>query len=898
MAWKLYSVIVVKKSILRKTHAYGGASLCLLFMLLLVAGPGMAWAGAVEVGGTQRETRIVFPLPQPMHPGIIHQGQTLIVNFPNTVGDAVTLRDIYMIESLIFDGREARITITCPFTYRTSLEDKPPRFILDLSDTTTGTAAACPIDHIETTPSNTGTGVIITFYLKESPWPRVFTSKNSRIYLVFDEEISCHREIPLLVSSVPLLDYSGIMKMQDGTAVCFVLAEQNTISRVDAREGLQKIMLMVDSTGMITPERRLTIARRAFDSGDVATAIRSLEPFRRELSTEENILLARAYWARSYPYRMDTLATEALQLMNQSIQNLSPGLGKEQVLLEYCTMLIHAGMFSDALNSIRILKGSSSHDTVILAYIQEIDILNRKGSYQDAFVANKRMLTYKGEHKLPDSIRGYYLSVLADTYLGLNAYARALELYRQAESVDPSLFRHDPDLFIRMGKSAFFLHDYHTARDLILSAINLGNPETKQDALLMLGDCLYQLNEKDKAVGIFSEVENIAPRSESGIIAKLRTTKILLEKDLSVNGSLSDKTFYEIMDIYEGLKHTQEYSEGQLGSIIKVRIAQTYALHGDWEESLEAYHRVWIETKPEDPVHRYAEAEAIDAILTLLNDLYTSGKYDVIRELYTTYQDSFIKGITQSEALFQLGHSLYELGLGPIAHPLLGQSIQKKLSSMDQALALLFQIDYDSGDLSQALAWNTLYIERFPKGGDARSMREHRGEILYLLGRDQEAIEYLEEFAHGEGDRALSAKHMLADIYRNLSRPREEAAVLDSILSLSNTHHSPIIEKSLFLRANQLRRTGEDERAITLYHELLASYPESTYRHWALYHLAQINIHKEHHLEAKDILDTILSQSDDTILLSAATSLANELDLKDDIHVYTTLKNRFGKDKN
>ncbi|HDP25247.1 MAG TPA: tetratricopeptide repeat protein [Deltaproteobacteria bacterium] len=645
----------------------------------------------------------------------------------------------------------------------------------------------------------------------------------------------------------------------------------------------------------ISPEKRYAMAATAFDAGDVSSVIRSLEEAHGGLSPQEMVLLARAFWARSYPYRMDTLATEALHLMNQALSVMPTEADKEQLMFEYSTMLLHAGLISEAQNLLRVLKESLHPDMVIKAHIQEIDVLNHRGSFQDAFVANRRMLAIKGDDEMPEDMSGRYLSILADTYLGLNAHQKALDLYHEAVTTDSSLLRNDPDLFSRMGKAAFGLGAYATAREHLLSAINQGNPDSRQDALLMLGDSLSHLDEKDKAMTVFSEVETLAPHSESGIIAKLRTAKILLEKDLAMHGSLTDSTFYEIMDIYEALKTTREYSEGQLGSIIRVRIAQTYAHRGDWEESLQAYYRVWFETTPEDPIHRYAQTEAVETLQTRVAELYTAGKYDQVCELHNAYQDSFIREITCSETLFRLGHSLYEMGQGYQARPLLILSTEHDVSAKDQALALLYQIDYDSGNFSQALQWSARYLERFGQGTDARSMRELRGELLYLLRHYEEAIEYFEEMAGQEGEKRLSAQFKLADIYRNLDRRTDEARVLDSIISASPGQRSPIMEQALFLRATQLKESGELQRAMTLYREFLESYPDSHHTDWAMYHLAQITMEVSSHQEALTLVHDILSRSTDTILLSAATSLANEIDLDRDIQDFHLRRTRFSE---
>jgi TolA-binding protein len=509
-------------------------------------------------------------------------------------------------------------------------------------------------------------------------------------------------------------------------------------------------------------------------------------------------------------------------------------------------------------------------------------------------VENKRLRNTFDMNAMQKEIKGYYLSVVGDTYLGLNAYSKALRFYHDALEEDPTLFSYDPALYSHMARASYSLKDFAKAKEYILLAINLGNPANKAAHLLEMGDCLYQLGEKEKAMSIFAEVENISPKSDSGIIAKLRTARILRERDLETAGELTDKTFYEIMDIYESLKTSDEYQEGPLGSLVKIRIAQTFSLREDWDNALEAYYRAWIDTKNDDPIHLYAQAEAEKTILSRLGALYQEDHYDLIYDLYTIYEDSFMKDITQGDAMFILGDSMRRLDYPDKARPLLITVTKSTSPRKPQAIATLFTMDYHLGNYHQALQWNSAYLVGYPDGPAAGLMRETRGELLYHMNILEEAAVYLEPIAAKGDEKSLKALSMLAGIHRRLENPQKERDTLEKIIAYHGLVTSPIIERALYARAKQLIATKDNPRAETLLHEMIVTYPESSYKDWARYHLATIAHASDKPAEARTLLTSVIRNSTDSVLLNTASSYLKEMDLVTSLDEFNNLKNRFG----
>jgi tetratricopeptide (TPR) repeat protein len=867
-----------------------GSSWIIGWFLLLMCVPSAlpAYQGTVQIGGGPDRARIVFGLERHALPVLEQKDQTLIVNFPNTVGKPATFTDIFIISRFAFDGKMAVISMNRPFTYTGSTSGDSPQFILDIA-LKQDASAPCPIDYIESNIHDAGVAVGIV--VNPGKWPEVRCIKNKRVYLLFDGETDC-TGIEQKLSLIPYITFDGLVRLEDATAFSFSLTGENVEMEVNAQELYNKVVLNI-TAGSGSRPKIYGIARSAYEQGDIAAAIHTLEPYRSSLDAQESILLARAYWKISFPYHMDSRSIEALKLMSEGVQAMVPGLPRETVMLEYSRMLLHASMHSDAVTYIQFLKESQSPEIAAEAYVAEIDVLNKKGEFQDAFVQNKRMINDLGENAVPERLKPYYLSVLADTYLGLSAYPRALKLYREALALDPEFFRTDPDLYARMAEAAYRLNDFAGAKDYMLSAVNLSRKDNKAEYLVTLGDCLYKMGRKGQAMSVFSEVENIAPQSESGIIAKLKTARIIMDKDLADDGQLSDKGFYEIIDIYENLKSSPEYQEGPLGSIIKIRIAQTYAHRRDWENALASYLRAWTDTKKDDPVHVYVQTEAEKCILARLQELFRQEAYDMVLDLYTEYRDSFMHDIQDLETRFILATSFHRLGHADQARGMFISCIEKPSSRSEEALYSLYAIDHARGDYAGALKWNTRYLESYPRGKNASVMRENRGPLLYYTSNLEEAISYLEQITDKGDEKALTALSMLADAHEKLGDPDRTIATLEKIIGFPEAVRSPVIEKALYVRAIRLKETSETARSQDLFARLLDQYPQSAYRDWALYHLAEISRARGDTGEAARLLDTVIQRSTDKVLHELAMSLQGELGLAKDLREFSNLKDRF-----
>ncbi len=860
-----------------------------MLVLLAVAGAlcidHNALAKTISLGGDEDRVRVVFSMDYDHVPAISRDNQTLIVKFPDKIGNPTRLGSFALIQGVQFDGQEARISVSGPFTHTAFSLRNPHRYVIDIL-AESKTSSFCPIEDLSVYLGQGTTRLV--FRIQDGMWPKVLQA-DRKIFLVFNGEVQCE-QLDRRIGRIPQLERQDAIRMEDGTALVLTAVESDF--ELELFELRHEIVL---TTGLGEGGDRGTLAREAYAQGELAGCIRILDSHPESLTAEEQVLLGRCYWKTSYPYGEEARIEEALLHMSRGIETLSVGREREEVMLEYVDMLLRAGQLAEALKYIRYLKDSAIDEVAEHAMVAEIDYLNRKELFEDAFVAQKRLLNEFGEGGLPAEVQAYYQVIAGDTYLGLNAYDKALARYEAALERDPVLLQKDPTLYARLADATFKGDDYPRAKEYLLQVINLGVPEDRAGYLVKLGDCLYHLGQVDQAIQVFSEVENLAPRTDSGVVAKLRRARILMEEDLRLHDRLSDKIYYEILDIYETISIAPEDAQGPLDAIVKLRKAQTYARHGDWNEAFSAYYRAWLDTKKDNPIHAYAQAEAEKGILRRIKELSAGQQHAQIVELYSLYQESFLLEIQDPEILFVIGEALHALEQDGTSRRLLLECEQRMSPWRAPALSLLFEIDYAQGRLAAAQAWNAAYLQDYADGEKAGRMKEARGELLYKLGRCGEAVPFLEMIAAIGDERALANLDILVNCYHRLGNVQAEGETLERIIALGRQANSPIIERALYRRGKMLWQEGQPQHAQALFQALMEAYPASECRWWSLYHLAQIALQEGRVPQGEQMLNEVLQGSRDQMLVSAVRGALGGLRVQESLTQFREIKNRFGE---
>ena len=148
------------------------------------------------------------------------------------------------------------------------------------------------------------------------------------------------------------------------------------------------------------------------------------------------------------------------------------------------------------------------------------------------------------------------------------------------------------------------------------------------------------------------------------------------------------------------------------------------------------------------------------------------------------------------------------------------ESIEMK----NRLVPLLVKIETKKGHLSKALKLTNAYLENPKSDQDLQAMKTKKAELLTMLGKYKEALNYLESLGPDEKE-SLRRLRLKADLYNMANETEKEMKTYDSIIGLKTAVY-PVIERTLFIRACSLAET-EPLRANSLFSRLIREYPAS-----------------------------------------------------------------------
>ena len=851
--------------------------------LLLAARPGFG-ATDVIVGGTETKTRVVIYLGDndTISPELEAKDLTLSVKFPYRVAQPRTISDRFLIDTLVFDGTRATITMKKPFAHTWQLKQVPSRLVIDIADRSGGrTATPCALKRVESSLRNDR--ATVSLVLADNASAQARSSSGNKVVVHLEGSPPCP-DMGRLFEKSPLVELAGVVRMQEGTACILSVHEPYRLKRA-RRDDLRGAVVLELAPSKTASKRTMEdLGLKLLEAGDYASAISILEPVSPSLGFSGLTTLARAYWAASYPYAKGETASKAFSIMDRAVTAAAAGPEAEAAALEYCSWLVASGRTKDASRMLGGLEGSSDPAVRIHAMILAMAALNRDGSYDDAYALSHKLSSHKD---MPERLKGLFLATLADTLLGLKDFARAHDQYLRALAMDPGSARSDPGVFGRMGEAALKMNDFASARVHLTDAVNLAAASDRHRFLVMLGDAFYELGEKDRSAAAFLQAEQAASTTGELSLAMLKRARIVAEKHTDERGRLSDKGYNEVMDIYASIEENlrKDKPDDALLRLVKVREAQAYARHQEIDRALATYLEVWKGGKRDDDLGRYARAEAMRIIIEQCRIYHRDNRYDKTLELYLRFKDSFVKDLADGPTLFVMGESLYRAGRLDEARDILERSTRTESLYKEQAFSLLFFIDYKRERYQEALLWNTLCLGTFPKGKEATLMRRWRGFALVKTGNMDAAIPFLEEATSPDDPFALSALDTLAQVYGAKGDFQRQQGALDRIVAFHPARVSPVIERALYSRAEAKMRSGDLQGAKVLYETLLEAYPRSPRAHWAMYSLARVQLAEGDTEGAKERLETVKRVSRDPVLVQAARTAIDEVDLENDLRL-------------
>jgi tetratricopeptide (TPR) repeat protein len=568
-----------------------------------------------------------------------------------------------------------------------------------------------------------------------------------------------------------------------------------------------------------TSDTRYLDLFKAYESGNFSKAATGLESNSEKLNAYEKALLAWINWEMYYPY-METMALKACDLMGEAVKIMPGGSYRDKLLAEYADMLNKTSRPEEAIRFIDKLATSPDKELRFTAHIIKTDSYNIQKKYNDAYAETVRINRYFNLNNISSSSQARYYSVSGDTYSGLNEYSKALQMYNNAQALDKNLHRHSPDIYLKTGIALFKTGNLVNAVLFLEKAVNLGIPSSRTGALILMGDCLNMPGGQNSAYALYYEASK--SRSPGAVAAMLRMASILEERDIISNKLLPGKTYKQLTAIYK--KALSDYPDSL--PIVAYSMAKTNARYGDMTQAFKMYYEAWAITDINDPIHAYSKSAAQGLLKNLIGE--DNNKWDsVVLNAYMSYKDGMLKDINDPQLMIRLSGLLLKEGYFDDASKIAGRLFNIESTEMkNRLIPLLVNIETKKGHLSKALELANAYLENSRKNQDIPAMKTKKAELLMMLGKYKEALNYLENL-EPDGKDNLRRLRLKADLYQMFNETDKEMKVYDNIIELK-TISSPVIERILFIRACNLAEK-EPSRAYNLFSRLIREYPASLY---------------------------------------------------------------------
>jgi tetratricopeptide (TPR) repeat protein len=624
-----------------------------------------------------------------------------------------------------------------------------------------------------------------------------------------------------------------------------------------------------------TSDRTYLGLTKAFENGNYSIAAAALENRKGKLNVFEKALLARINWAMYYPY-IQTMTSNACDLMGEAVKTMPSGNYRDLISAEYADMLNKTSRPEEAIKIINKLVSSSNDELRFSAGVIKADSYNIQKKYTDAYAQTVRISKSFNLNDVSNPLQAHFHTVLGDAYSGLNEYPKALQMYNKALSLDRNINRFSPDIYLKTGSALFKTGNPSDAAAFLEKAVNLGIPSSRTEALITLGDCLNMPGRQDAAYTLYYEAS--INRSPGAVAAMLRMASILEERDMVPDKTPSPKTYEQLIAIYR--RAISEYPDSL--PIVAYSMAKTNARYGNMVEAFKMYYEAWGITRANDPVHAYSKSGAQSLLENLAAQ--NNGKWDsVILSAYMSYKDSMFKDISNPELMIRLADLMLKEGYIADASKMADRIISAGSKEMkSQAVPLFVKIEIRKGHLSKALKLTNACLENPDNAIESPAMETKKAELLMMLGKYKEALNYLENLGPDEKE-SLNRLRLKAYLYNMANDTQKEIRVYDSMTGLKAAV-SPVIERALFIRACNLAET-EPLRAIDLFSRLIREYPASPYLTKALL-LRTAMTQDQDYFKTAQIYEKIISSGKDAESATAAGLLLNEINIEKSIQRY------------
>jgi tetratricopeptide (TPR) repeat protein len=414
--------------------------------------------------------------------------------------------------------------------------------------------------------------------------------------------------------------------------------------------------------------------------------------------------------------------------------------------------------------------------------------------------------------------------LLAQSYFWIEDYGRAKELLLDIIENNPD-FKQIDEAKYYYSYIFFKEKQYLEAKNLLKELVKKENSKINAEVSYLLGRTLIELKEYDKVIEINSSLLNKE-------IEEYIMERVLFDLGLAYSRKGEDKEAIEFFN-----RVIDNYPQGELATLSKIEVAQSYYHLGQYQDSL-------------DILENITTKEGLELKIDSARKL---GKEELLVSIYEEYKEKFPDDELPVEdyyslAIIQFNDGEFRKAIETLKF-LETENIDENLKrEVNYWLGLSF---YRIQEYEQAKD----YFQRNDQlPGDDISIKSlyMLAESCYQLEEYSQAINYYSEFLQNYSTHSL-AEHVYYSISWSYLNNNNYEKALSSFESLIEKFpESQFIEESFFLKGKIEFLLSDNQNARQTLLEFIEKDPDKQYKEESLYIIAQIN------LEEQQWIDSIL----------------------------------------
>ncbi len=463
---------------------------------------------------------------------------------------------------------------------------------------------------------------------------------------------------------------------------------------------------------------------------------------------------------------------------------------------------------------------------------------------------SKILKRYKGTAAEKDAFFG-----IANALSRQKLFKEALQQFDAGKKRWPGYLKLRTDLLFNYAETLFQARRFKEAGRSFLRMVNI-SPTAKftHRALARLGDIELELGRLENAAKIYMRVVTNYAKTEGAWVSLIRMADMAVDNKIKASDGwvFPVEPFRDPIGAYQRV--AREASESRLSHVAFLRIANYYLKRGELKKSIGTVKK-FMTRYPGTPLLNNAHLILARAYFGEIGNFYSQQQFLRAVWSYAEFRTIIPNNVSLQakpfNAMLEVGESYMRLGLYKRADKIFKEVMTDPrgvLSVGGEAIFRMTQSALLSGNIGNAKALAGRFVDRFPDGKRAASIRAILGEIAWLERQPRLSVAHLTEALKGELDSELRGRSLfiLSEVFADIFRFGESVEALRKAMVLYPRIPGSVkpfsLEEARFRLGDLLYEGRQKVGSLVAYKEALEAYPKSKFSGWALHRIGKVQV--------------------------------------------------------